>query len=508
MNQKITRRTFLKVSSLTAAMAALAACNPASGKATGQPGISLNGLANPTSLSPISLTPASTDSLIAQTLRRISFGPRLADLQHAQQIGISAYIEEQLNPDLPDNPEIDSLLQPLTTLTMSVADRVALPNRYTPAIELMQATLIRQSLSTRQLYEMMVDFWSNHFNIYLYKSFDIFLKTDDDLNVIRKHALDTFPNLLMASAHSPAMLIFLDNATSTKDVPNENYARELMELHTISVNGGYTQQDIENAARALTGWSITSQNDPNPGQFMFRPFIHDTGDKQIMQLHIPAGGGIQDGEQLLQFLAAQPMTAQFLSTKLVRHFVSDNPPASLITRAAATFSQTSGDIKQVLRTILFSDEFKSSAGQKIKRPLEFCHSALRGLDAQVDFTRPVILQILTQFGQLPFNWQTPDGYPDVSTAWINTSGMLNRWNFGLAVANSQIPGVSVDIQNLVKDGQSTEDKIDLLSLNLIGEKLPSDARDILINYASENTTSDILQNLAGLIIGAPHFQYR
>ena len=354
----------------------------------------------------------------------------------------------------------------------------------------------------------MVDFWSNHFNIYLYKSLDIFLKTDDDLNVIRKYALDTFPNLLMASAHSPAMLIFLDNASSTKDVPNENYARELMELHTISVNGGYTQQDIENVARALTGWSITSNNDPDPGQFLFRPFIHDTGDKQIMTLHIPAGGGIQDGEQVLQFLASQPMTAQFLSTKLVRHFVSDNPPASLVSRAAATFSQSGGDIKQVLRTILLSDEFKSSSGQKIKRPLEFFHSALRGLGAQVDFTRPILIQILRQFGQLPFNWESPDGYPDVSTAWMNTSGMLNRWNFGLALANGQIPGVTVDIQNLVKDGQTVEDKIDLLSLNLIGNKLPPDARDILTNYAAENTSSDNLQNLAGLIIGSPHFQYR
>jgi len=202
------------------------------------------------------------------------------------------------------------------------------------------------------------------------------------------------------------------------------------------------------------------------------------------------------------------MTAQFLATKLVRHFVSDNPPASLVSRAAATFSQSSGDIKQVLRTILLSDEFKSSGGQKIKRPLEFLHSALRGLDAQVDFTRPAVLQTIRQFGQLPFNWESPDGYPDVSAAWINTNGMLNRWNFGLALANSQIPGVNVDIQNLVKDGQSVEDKVDLLSLNLIGEKLPADARDILTSYGSGNSASDALQNLAGLIIGSPHFQYR
>ncbi|MDR3572914.1 MAG: DUF1800 family protein [Anaerolineaceae bacterium] len=508
MNPIITRRTFLKVSSLTAAMAALSACNPAPAVASAKTGAAINDPAAPTSLPPLPLTAISNNTLNALLLRRISFGATLSDFQHVQQNGLTAYLEEQLNPDLPDNPQIDSLLQPLTTLNMSFAERAALANRNQPAIELMQATLIHQYFSTRQLYEMMVDFWSNHFNIYIFKSLDIFLKTDDDSNVIRKYALDTFPNLLMASAHSPAMLIFLDNASSTKDVPNENYARELMELHTISVNGGYSQQDIENMARALTGWSIASQKDPNPGQFMFRPFIHDTGDKQVMSLHIPEGGGIQDGEQVLQFLAAQPMTAQFLATKLVRHFVSDSPPTSLVNKAAAAFSQSSGDIRRVLRAILLSDEFKSSAGQKIKRPLEFFHSALRGLNAQVDFTRPVLLQIIRQFGQLPFNWETPDGYPDVSSAWINTSGMLNRWNFGLALANGQIPGVTVDIADLVKDGQSVADQIDLLSLNLIGEKIPSDARDILISYATGNNSSNLLQNLAGLMIGSPHFQYR
>jgi hypothetical protein len=318
MDIKITRRAFLKVTSLTAAMAALSACNPVSGSTAANLGKSVNDPANPILVPSLFQTPVSDDALIAQLMRRISFGFRPADLQHAQQVGLQDYIEEQLSPELPDNPAIEGLLQPLTTLAMSVLQRAAMAKRYTPSIELMQATLIRQALSTRQLYEIMVDFWSNHFNIYLFKSFDIFLKTDDDSNVIRKYALDTFPNLLMASAHSPAMLIFLDNATSTKDVPNENYARELMELHTVSVNGGYTQQDIENAARALTGWSITAKNTSNPGQFMFHPAIHDTGDKQIMQLHIPAGGGIQDGEQVLQFLAEQPMTAQFLATKLVR----------------------------------------------------------------------------------------------------------------------------------------------------------------------------------------------
>ena len=284
MNQNITRRTFLKVSSLTAAMAGLTACAPASGLAAAKPGDSLSLATNPTNMPPLSPMTLSSDSLIAMTLRRISFGIRLTDLQHAQKIGLAAYLEEQLNPDLPDNPEIDSLLKPFTTLPMSVVERAALLNRYTPALELMEATLIHQFYSTRQLYENMVDFWSNHFNIYLFKSIDVFLKADDDLNVIRKYALGTFLNLLAASAHSPAMLIFLDNASSTKDVPNENYARELMELHTISVNGGYSQQDIENVARALTGWSITSNKDPNPGQFMFRPGIHDTGDKQVMKV--------------------------------------------------------------------------------------------------------------------------------------------------------------------------------------------------------------------------------
>ena len=248
--------------------------------------------------------------------------------------------------------------------------------------QLISNRIVRGVYSERQLQEVMTDFWFNHFNVFWDKGADRWLTTDFEMNTIRPNALGKFKDLLLATAQSPAMLFYLDNHLSTapsavvqraiqnnanrKPGINENYARELMELHTLGVDGGYTQKDVTEVARALTGWTIDRPR--MTANFIFRPAMHDRGEKTVLGQRIPANGGIQDGQRVIDILVQHPSTARFISTKLVRRFVSDNPPQSLVDKVAATYTKTGGDIREMLRTIFFSSEFMSPAsyGQKMK----------------------------------------------------------------------------------------------------------------------------------------------
>jgi uncharacterized protein (DUF1800 family) len=353
----------------------------------------------------------------------------------------------------------------------------------------------------------MVNFWSDHFNIYINKTLDRYLKTVDDRAVIRTHALGKFGDLLLASAQSPAMLIYLDNATSTKDGPNENYARELMELHTLSAAGGFTQQDVQEVARALTGWTITGQNSPNPGEFNFRSEIHDDMEKMILGITFPAGQGEKDGEQLLAMFAQHPSTAHFISTKLARRFVADQPPDSLVTRTADVFQHSGGDLVQVLRTILTSDEFSASLGQKPKRPLEFVVSALRqtGADAVIDLP---LINFLTVMGQQPFGWLFPNGYPDIGSAWLTTNDLLARWNFALGLAVGSIPGIQVDWPALAVGASTLDEAIQTMSTALLGGSLPDPVQQFLHQQLGTLDVPAAAAPLGALLLASPYFQYR
>ena len=289
--------------------------------------------------------------------------------------------------------------------------------------ELQQATLLRAAYSERQLYELMVDFWTNHFNIYIGKDSDKWMKTVDDREVIRANALGKFRDMLTASAKSPAMLEYLDNRVSVKGKPNENYAREIMELHTLGVDGGYTYADIQNVARAFTGWTLLPPRRPGDtaGEYLFNARQHDTDEKTVLGVTIPKGGNESDGLKVIEILANHPSTAKFVSKKLVRRFVSDNPPDALVQSVAATYQKTDGDIRQMMGVILHSDEFKNSYGQKVRRPLEFVAASMRALDVKVDAKNSEILRgVMVLLGQPLFQWATPDGYPDYAGAWINT----------------------------------------------------------------------------------------
>ena len=262
---------------------------------------------------------------------------------------------------------------------------------------------------------------------------------------------------------------------------NENYARELMELHTLGVDGGYTQADVIQVARALTGWTIAPA--AQGGNFMFRPEAHDAGSKTILGVQFPAGRGIEDGEEVLDMLAKSPATAHFIATKLARRFVSDDPPPALVDRAAKTFLSTDGDIRETLRTIITSPEFFSTAAyrSKVKSPFELVVSTLRAMGAQPDST-PRAVQFVARLGQPIFGHQTPDGYPEKGDAWMNTGSILNRINFGLATASGRVPNVSLANWAPTKElaSLSREQQVDGVIKDLLGGSASADTRQVLL----------------------------
>jgi uncharacterized protein (DUF1800 family) len=325
--------------------------------------------------------------------------------------------------------------------------------------ELQRAKLLRAVYSERQLYEMMVDFWENHFSIFANKDDDRYLLTGYDRETIRPFAVGRFRDLLGATAHSPAMLFYLDNwrssvprpyaATKTKPAGidgglNENYARELMELHTLGVDGGYTQKDVLEVARCFTGWTIQKPNEQ--GLFLYRPGLHDDGEKIVLGHRILAGGGIADGERVLDILATHPSTARFIATKLARRFISDEPPQSIIDRAAAVFLKTDGSIRETLRAIVTSPEFFSTAAYraKIRSPFEYVAASMRALNAETDGDRPV-LDAIGRMGQPVFGRITPDGYADRADQWLSSGAMIARLNFASALAANRIKGTKIDV---------------------------------------------------------------
>src|SRR5713226_3855210 len=329
--------------------------------------------------------------------------------------------------------------------------------------ELQRAALLRAVYSERQLYELMVGFWENHFSIFANKDDDRYLLTSYDRDTIRPFAMGRFRDLLGATAHSPAMLFYLDNwrssvarpypATKTKPAGvdgglNENYARELMELHTLGVDGGYTQKDVQEVARCFSGWTIQKPNEE--GLFLYRPGLHDNGEKIVLGHKIPAGGGIADGERVLDILAAHPSTARFIATKLARRFISDDPPASAIDRAAAVFLKTDGSIRETLRAIVTSPEFFSAPNYrtKMRSPFEYVAAAMRALNADTDGDRPV-LDAISRMGQPLFGRITPDGFADRANQWLSSGAMVVRFNFASALATNQIKGTKIDLAKLL-----------------------------------------------------------
>jgi uncharacterized protein (DUF1800 family) len=329
------------------------------------------------------------------------------------------------------------------------------------ARDLSEGKLLRAVYSNRQLDEVLSDFWFNHFNVYLDKGADRYLVTEYERDVIRPHVLGKFKDLLMATAKSPAMLFYLDNWQSVgPDAPqfrgkkgarglNENYGRELLELHTLGVDGGYTQHDVTEAARCFTGWTILQPQ--RGGEFTFNQRVHDRGEKTVLGVKIPAGGGMSDGEKVLDIVAHHPATAHFISKKLAMRFVADEPPAAVVDRMAATFLKTDGDLRAVMKTMLESKEFFSEGAyrSKLKSPLEVVASAVRAVNGEIDYAFPLATQV-SQLGQPLYRKQEPTGYSNSSMEWLNSGGLLARMNFAIQLADNKVPGVKVDAGKLAK----------------------------------------------------------
>jgi len=397
--------------------------------------------------------------------------------------------------------------------------------------QLQSSRVARAVASERQLQEVMTDFWENHFNIYAAKGApEPYYLVDFDQNVIRPHALGKFRDLLEAVSQSPAMLFYLDNARSMADsnrptlrpenarnqfprirpfgrpgvgiimrAPrsaqqgqpqaqrqrpglNENYGRELLELHTLGVDGGYTQQDVINVARAFTGWTLKPP--AQGGGFIFRPQVHDAGEKVVLGHRLAAGRGQEDAEDVLDILAKSPSTAHFISFKLARRFVSDSPSKALVDHAAQVYLRTDGDIREVLRSIITSPEFFSQQAfrSKVKSPFEVVVSAMRALNAAPDAT-PRTAQVIAYLGQPIFGHQAPNGWPETGESWMNTGAILNRINFGMAAAAGRLPGVDIRaLPALDTIGSAPRDKqVDAVVATILNGMVSPDTRAVLVS---------------------------
>ncbi len=331
--------------------------------------------------------------------------------------------------------------------------------------DLFSAKIYRAVYSSRQLEEVLADFWYNHFNVYLDKGADKYLVTTYERDVIRPHVLGNFKDLLLATAQSPAMLFYLDNNQSVgPDAPanrmaapkkgkrglNENYGRELMELHTLGVDGGYTQKDVTEVARCFTGWTIRDAR--GGASFQFNERAHDQGEKLVLGHKIAANGGMNDGLEVIDILAHHPATARFISRSLAIRFVSDNPSPALIDSMAATFTSTNGDLRAVMKTMFDSPDFWAPANYraKVKTPFEMVVSSLRATGGDVDIT-VALTQQLNQLGEPLYRKQEPTGYSNKSGDWVNSAALLARMNFALALTNNKVPGVKVDLAKFAAD---------------------------------------------------------
>jgi uncharacterized protein (DUF1800 family) len=492
------------------------------------------------------------DASIVHALNRLGYGPRPGDVERVRQMGLDAWIDLQLHPDRIADAKTDSAVASLRTVRLSSRELMAgydLPReakreaarrrnemaenaseetvkrarrellaKYRSQMEgsprevvneLQQAKLLRAVTSERQLGEVLGDFWLNHFNVYAQKGLDRFLIGAYERDTIRPHVFGRFEELLKATAESPAMLFYLDNwrssspnaqqpragrrAPQKKRSPglNENYAREIMELHTLGVDGGYSQQDVTEVARCFTGWTIRGLRDGRP-EFAFDARRHDAGDKLVLG-RVIKNGGKHEGDEVIHLLATHPSTARFLALKLARRFVADEPPPALVDRAAETFRKTDGDLRAVVATIVGSPEFfaPEARAAKLKTPLEFVASALRASGATLtdagDLTRRIAAMGMPLYLQQP-----PTGYKDTADAWVGSSGLLARLNLALDLAAGRVGGVSMPA--LPQDAAQ-------LAAQLVPAGLSESTRRTLASEAGAEPA-----RMAGLVLGSPEFQ--
>ena len=468
----------------------------------------------------------SIDPLKLHVLNRLSFGPRPGDIEHIQNIGIDAYIQEQLSPQsIKQSSELQQKLDRIPTFNLSAVQmlRTHLPKpkegkklslrerrqfrRRSRNIKVaaIKARLLQATESPKQLEEVMVDFWFNHFNVYANKRLNNLLIGSYDDRALRPYALGNFRDLLFAAAKHPAMLSYLDNISNQAPHPrhpkwgiNENYARELLELHTLGVEGGYTQADVIALAKILTGWQRMPSKqletaDLNDNGFYFNPKTHDFSDKIFLNQKI-MGSGEAEGDYVLELLARHPATARHISYKLAQYFVSDNPPETLVKQLSQVFLASNGNIKTVLETLFHSQEFRDPRyfHQKFKTPYQFVISAIRAANLSISHTSR-LNGILEQMSMEIYGCLSPNGYPNTASFWLNPDALLRRLDFSQIMARKNIPFLTAN----------SSDTLPLRKQDLY-KTLGHAFSDNTHNVITDSPTS----KQAMLIFGSPEFMYR
>ena len=566
-------------------------------------------------------SPATPIEQANHALNRLGYGPRPGEIASVAEAGVETWIRAQLNPATTPDPVADALVAKLEKLKLSSADFSAAQRaiiqarraqaaantsamnpaeagsmasaapapreRYAglqeerqlvPAAigELQHAKLVRAVHSEHQLEEVLVDFWFNHFNVDARKQAVAATLVSYEQDTIRPHVFGSFRELLGATAKSGAMMVYLDNARSSKEQElrpaqqraaaqlradttgmsmeeavaaaptrrglNENYGRELLELHTLGLDGGYTQKDVQEVARAFTGWTV----EPRTGEFVFRLQMHDTRPKNILGIELRSGGGMDDGEKVLDLLATHPATARHLAFKLAQRFVHDTPPEALVTRVADAFLTTKGDLRATYEALFFSAEFFAPENLRVKTksPFEFLASSLRasgaeftdannllrgrvsvraieanaalgrGGDRFASLPRKTAMLHLVEMGQSLYAWGPPTGFPEDSSTWVSAGALVSRLNFALALTAGQVADARLDVRPLL--GEANPDKpeavVDALSDALLGAPPSANTRRVLLaqaapSVAGETPVPDVTKILA-LLLGSPEFQRR
>lgn len=460
-------------------------------------------------------------------LNRLGFGPRPGDVEAVLDRGIEDYINDQLSPT-PDSA-LETRLAPLnntlrlTTTQVLVAyadsgNQISSIQAYLDNFQ--NAKLIRSVHAKNQLEEALADFWFNHFNVNINDNFVRYSIQSYERDAIRPNEMGKFETLLRATAEHPAMLYYLDNYLSNVGRVvngalvsglNENYGREILELHTVGVDAGYTQSDVYEAARAFTGWGI--DNVGRGGNFLYTAARHDTGSKNVFGLQLAAGGGKDDGERLVKYLATHPKTARFISTKLARRFVSDSPPESLIARMTEAWLASEGDIKAVMKAMIGSSEFWAEAfneAGKPKTPFEYVISSIRAIGGEVTAATRGVTAYLAQMGQPLYQCIPPTGYADRGADWLNPSSQIYRMNFALDLAQGLVNGVSVNVRNFAVGADMTNPSSVAKAANsaVFGGTLDRSTLDAAVRVDTRITNPSAAVRVSALLLAGPEAQVR
>lgn len=508
------RRTMLLGAGAAALAATAAACAPAPTPTpppttpapppptTAAPSTTTTLPTTTTTTQPGSSTGESADRVL-HVARRLSFGPTPALLAEIRAIGTTAWIDQQLAWESIDDAAVTAMLASYPRATLTASEITALPDTWRTRQEMASAMITRAVWSRRQLHELLVDFWSNHLNIDINHDPSTRHKPTDDRDVIRRYSTARFADMLVASAKSPAMLLYLDQALSRADggrLPIENYAREMLELHTVGVDGGYDETDVKEVAYLLSGWGVVNRND---GGFVFRPTWHNMGPLatggDVLGWRPNGLTGVAAGESLLVHLARHPKTATRLAHKLAVRFIGEHVQRTdaVVTAAAQAYTANDTAIAPMVRSLLLSSEFRASAGRRMRRPIEYFAGILRAVQLQWDPARATnltgaVMGQLGLLGQVPLAWETPDGYPDSDVHWTTAGAMVARWNLATLGSNGfGAPAPQFDAARLLGTPAPTTvgEALDRAAIAILGEPLEASARSAILSASGQTAAT-------------------